>query len=526
MISPHNAATATFSEQIPPPSLPPVKESMFDILTQDVIDEALIPALRDVDALLPWSQTCKPAREAVLRPMLRQDLAAIRAYAENVAPKSAEGQNPPLKQSITALAPPAPALPAEAACAFFRIHRLLPPLPSDADPKAPWPNESCRLLDTVTVLENYAEVAISGSLLGHPPLERLPCRKLAGAMQAVERKLMEALDAWVKQWQPQGMAVHTARAKMIDALVSKTRQLNLSGSRFALLPPLELYLPFLEFLDISNSAVQVLPKELGQLTGLRGLNVSNNERLHHLPKEIGNLMHLEVLVAHDTGLRRLNPAIRGLVSLRVLDLNGHHFNEWPVVLKRLTWLEQLQMSSSWQMRMFRDVASLTSIRKLELENLQLDAAPRGIEYLQKMTHLFLGFNQLTRLPWGFCGLESLTCLRLNDNHLSSLPEDFGLLENLRYLTLEGNALEKLPESFVDLRNLEDLNLRRNPLVWLPRRLSRLLSLKKLDVSYTAMWWIPGEVAEIGPLSHLLCYASMPMEISPKVRQKSGLRIER
>ena len=70
-------------------------------------------------------------------------------------------------------------------------------------------------------------------------------------------------------------------------------------------------------------ALEYLPPEIGNLTGLTQLNLTGNQ-LTGLPPEIGNLTSLTELNLHNNQLRTvLPPEIGNLTSLTVLDLSAN-----------------------------------------------------------------------------------------------------------------------------------------------------------------------------------------------------------
>jgi Leucine-rich repeat (LRR) protein len=75
-----------------------------------------------------------------------------------------------------------------------------------------------------------------------------------------------------------------------------------------------------------HNKLSMLPPEIGQLTGLHTLDLSDN-KLRMLPPEIGQLTNLEVLKLARNQLRVLPPEAGQLTNLRELNLDGNPLEE-------------------------------------------------------------------------------------------------------------------------------------------------------------------------------------------------------
>jgi len=74
---------------------------------------------------------------------------------------------------------------------------------------------------------------------------------------------------------------------------------------------------------------------------------------------------------------------------------------------------------------------------------------------------------LLKLPPEVAQLTALETLWLNDNQLTTLPPEVGRLTNLRSMFLMNNQLTTLPRALKDLPNLRYLFLHGNPSLELP-----------------------------------------------------------
>lgn len=173
-------------------------------------------------------------------------------------------------------------------------------------------------------------------------------------------------------------------------------------------------------LDLSELGLTCLPPEIGELSVLKILYLSNN-CLKILPPEIGQLSSLTNLVLSGNQLTTLPPEIGQLSSLISLDVRSNNLTSLPL-----------------------EIGQLSSLVKLQA-----------------------GDNDLSSLPPEMGQLTLLTQLYLHNNQLTSLPHQIGQLKSLRTLVLEGNQLRELSQSLTNLPSLRELTLHGNQALGLP-----------------------------------------------------------
>jgi Leucine Rich Repeat (LRR) protein len=82
--------------------------------------------------------------------------------------------------------------------------------------------------------------------------------------------------------------------------------------------------------------LEELPPEIGNLTNLTSLTISNSE-LTALPSEIGNLTNLEILDLRSNRITELPSEIGNLTNLRWLPLDGNSFDAPLEVMEQGDW---------------------------------------------------------------------------------------------------------------------------------------------------------------------------------------------
>ncbi|KAK2990725.1 hypothetical protein RJ640_003793 [Escallonia rubra] len=163
-----------------------------------------------------------------------------------------------------------------------------------------------------------------------------------------------------------------------------------------------------------------IPKDVGNLTSLVFLNISNNSLQGHLPAEVGLLHQLQYMNLHFNELSGEIPSsLSRCWELRQLSLNGNKFNgSIPGTIGNLSKLEELYLG----------------------ENDLQGRIPQEMSNLISLTILSIPYNKLEGpIPAGILNISSLQMVTLGDNSLSgALPIDMcNSLYNLNRLSLSG-----------------------------------------------------------------------------------------
>jgi internalin A len=192
-----------------------------------------------------------------------------------------------------------------------------------------------------------------------------------------------------------------------------------------------------------------------------------SQGLTELPPELGQLTHLRELFLSDNQLTQLPPELGQLTQLRELSLNRNQLTQLPPELGQLTQLQWLVLSVNQLTQLPPELGQLTQLQRLNLFNNQLTQLPPELGQLTQLRELYLSNNQLTQLPPELGQLTQLRELDLSDNQLTQLPPELGQLTQLQELYLSNNQLTQLPPELGQLTQLQGLNLRRNRLTELP-----------------------------------------------------------
>jgi RHS repeat-associated protein len=217
----------------------------------------------------------------------------------------------------------------------------------------------------------------------------------------------------------------------------------------------------LRYLDLgANHLSGTLPASLGQLTRLLNLSLSGNQLTGELPPELGNLTQLQGFGADNNQLTGTLPSSFG---------NWHQMGWLSMHDNQLTG----PIPASW--------GRMRALGGLFLQNNLLSGSlPDSLAGCTQLGVLWLSNNRFTgSFPTSWGQLQQLSYLELSANQLAgALPEELTQLAGLGTLNLAGNQLTgPLPDHWERMTGLQGLGLGNNRLTGqLPASFGRLPSL--------------------------------------------------
>ena len=270
------------------------------------------------------------------------------------------------------------------------------------------------------------------------------------------------------------------------------------------------YLSKLEYLALSNNVLEgELPSELQLLTNLDYLALQGNELTGSIPFWIDQLTLLQVLGLSGNFIEGSIPsAIGKLTRLETLGLDENVLEGDLQNLQDLKEMKHLYLSDN---SLTGPLASTHLLSMRQLEELDLSgndfegSVPTDVFSFSKLRILDLRANRLDGpMPSGrYTGALALRTLSLNYNDLSgTISESIGDLTSLTHLDLAGNEFNgTMPTALQGLVNLKYLFLADNPFdaSSFPN-LSRLTNLEDLSLKRTQ---ITGEIPALTQLSKLV-----------------------
>ncbi|XP_011014264.1 PREDICTED: LOW QUALITY PROTEIN: protein SUPPRESSOR OF npr1-1, CONSTITUTIVE 1-like, partial [Populus euphratica] len=312
----------------------------------------------------------------------------------------------------------------------------------------------------------------------------------------------------------------------------------------------------LTYLNLNGTAIDELPRSIGELSGFETLNLKNCKLLVNLPENMYLLTSLLIadisgcssisrlpdfssdiryLYLDGTAIEELPSSIGDLWKLFYLYLAGcNRLKNLPSAVSKLVWLEKLNLSGCSSITEFPKVSN--NLKELYLNGTAIREIPSSIECLFDLAELHLqDCKQFEILPSSICKLrklprlnlsgclqfrdfpevlEPMVCLRylyLKQTRITKLPSPIGNLKELACLEL-GNCKDlinieclgdlQLPKRGVDLDCLRKLNLDGCSLSEVPDSLGCLSSLEVLDLSGNDFRRIPISINKLLELLYL------------------------
>jgi len=275
-------------------------------------------------------------------------------------------------------------------------------------------------------------------------------------------------------------------------------------------------------LDLSIKSIMRLPSEIGQLTNLNTLWLSDNY-LVDIPSELGKLTNLKILLLHDNYIADIPSELGKLTNLTEFNLANNQLTILPSELGNLKNLATLYLHENQLITLPAELGKLTKLTEFYLHENQLKCIPAELGKLTKLTELYLFNNQLTSIPAELGNLTNLTVIYLSDNKLKTIPAELGKLTNLTKLYLHENQLKTIPAELGKLANLTELSLSYNQLKTIPAELGKLTNLTALLLYSNQLTSIPAELGKLTKLNTLDLDGNKALTSPPPEVVKQGTK---
>ena len=276
-----------------------------------------------------------------------------------------------------------------------------------------------------------------------------------------------------------------------------------------------------------------IPGEIGQLTNINFLSLSNNKLKGAIPKTISTLSKLTQLLLYSNQLSGEIPAEIGqLTELVSLILSNNQLTgSIPTQIGLLTKLSSILLySNQLSGTIPSEIGQLKELGTIMLSQNNLTGnIPPEIGKLVKLSTLQLQFNNLNgNIPPEIGNLAALQVTILAYNNLTGgIPPEIGKLKNLLWLMVNGNQLSgTIPSQIGQLTQLQSLHLGNNQLTGtIPPQIGQLTQLQNLYLGDNKLTGkIPAEIGQLTQLQNLILLRNqLSSTIPPQIGQLAQLR---
>ena len=197
-------------------------------------------------------------------------------------------------------------------------------------------------------------------------------------------------------------------------------------------------------LGIVNYTKTTLPKTFGKMSSLVTFSI-NTGRLEHLPASIAiDHRKLAGISIFGNRLKDLPKTLGELNYLQVLVVTGNKLTSLPESIGALGYLQTVEVGHNQLASLPLQIGQLKNLRLLDARRNQLTSLPESIGQLKNLKYLFVENNRLTSLPESIGSLEKLVDFHAWSNNITALPDAVGNMKSLESVDLRHNGIDELP----------------------------------------------------------------------------------
>lgn len=210
-----------------------------------------------------------------------------------------------------------------------------------------------------------------------------------------------------------------------------------------------------------------IPLEIGDLTNLMQLNISNQSITGEIPLSVNNLSELRELTLSNNLLNESVPSL-SFPKMEYLNFSSNLFTSFSGDAWNCPQLKSIQLQNNYLSKTIPStIGNNVALESLNLANNQLETIPETIENQTRLKTLKADNNQLKALPNGLATILNLQHLSASHNNIQYIPSNLGQSNNLVTLDLSNNQLTYIPEEIGNCPNIGTIYLNSNKIEAIP-----------------------------------------------------------
>jgi Leucine-rich repeat (LRR) protein len=276
-------------------------------------------------------------------------------------------------------------------------------------------------------------------------------------------------------------------------------------------------------LDLSGSKeLEELPEILNRMFLLEKINLKDCIKFEYLP-EVSSLNNLKYINLSNTAISQLPKNLYKNIELKELDLSSSNISSICDDLMNSNSIETIDLTDCRYLEYLpENIFELKSLKNLKLTSCRkIEYLPMDLVKSQTLTSLYIGYcPNISNINDIVKNLENIEVLDISNTKIKKIIFEHNKLKKLRVLYLENSEyIDKLPEEFSNLDNLEQLTIRNSlGIIRLNDNFGELKSLKGLYLKGCKnLEFIPESILDIKSLEKV--------EVDKKIYEENKALLE-